>query len=918
MWRALAIVGLAGIAMVTDLATRGDDAPWLDPIVEMPKRTVTLAPPAPATTAPIAGWVIDGNASPIEGVVVSIAGVEVARSEADGAFRVDKLVAGDVIHLDAAHVFPAEVTWIDGPPPRILLARRITVEAHVTAGGAAASGATVYLSDGSGPAVATAVTDERGAAAFADRMPGPYELWAVRGATATPLVRETFDGDGDHAVDLVLAAAGKVLGVVHAADGVPLGARVQLVPVDFEHAARVAAVDATGAFAVEGVPPGPWRVVADAPSYLANTTNVVDVAADGPPAEVVVELRRAGSIAGTVVDETGAPVAGATIVLSLHGATAAPRATQAPAPSQALRWVHPLAGERQMPIRETRVFGAPRAAPKPAECGKGHCGVDLGTKKGEMVHAAADGTLVAVFTEIRPSAGRYVAILHAGGLYTFYMHLDQVRPDLEVGQRIRAGDPVGTVGTTGFSRPNPHLHFALAQDRAGRLFYIDPAPMLQHAVVLPVPREFPTGAIGAAPTVIAAVRWGEVEKQGGAASVPGTTAATGGAATTAPVSDAYGAFRIDGVAPGSYTATAFATELAPGTSAPFVVKTATETAGVVIRLAPGVVVVGRVMGRDGPVRGARIVADEGAGETAHQVASVYADRYGEYKLRALSGKVTLSVSAPGYGTAERAIDLAPARSRGAERREDFDLVIEDRTLRGRVVGPDGVPVIGVQVVTVDGPSRRRSAVTGPGGDFLIERVATGSYIVQLTSADHPVSRGTIKSEEWTELALERGGALHVEVRDAHTGAGLGDVRIDADGPRDRSAQATTGADGVADLRALAPGAWTLRVRVPGYVAVERALDVDAADRPADVRIELARGATLAGVVRDRYGQRVAGARVWLGSAATRTDRDGNFRLVDVPTGAGQLRAEKELLHGAIAVDLRPGDEQITLSIDLAE
>ena len=75
---------------------------------------------------------------------------------------------------------------------------------------------------------------------------------------------------------------------------------------------------------------------------------------------------------------------------------------------------------------------------------------------------------------------------------------------------------------------------------------------------------------------------------------------------------------------------------------------AMEKRGVVIKLAPGVVVKGRVMGRDGPVRGARIVANEGSGESARQVAAVYADRYGEYALRALSGKITLSVSAPGY------------------------------------------------------------------------------------------------------------------------------------------------------------------------------------------------------------------------------------------------------------------------------
>lgn len=384
------------------------------------------------------------------------------------------------------------------------------------------------------------------------------------------------------------------------------------------------------------------------------------------------------------------------------------------------------------------------------------------------------------------------------------------------------------------------------------------------------------------------------------------------------MTDASGAFRVDGVAPGSYVASAFAVELAPGNSAAFTVATGAETGGIVIRLAPGVVVRGRILGRDGPVSGAQVTAEEGSGETAHQIASTYANRDGEYVLRALSGHVTLAVIAPGYGTIERPIDLAPATARGVERVEDFDLVVEDSWLRGRVIDADGAPAAGVSIITVDGPSRRRTAITGTDGGFAIERVARGDYAVELTSADSPVTRATLTAEAWAELKLDRGGSLAIDLRDAHTGAALADLRVDASGPDGRSAEAVTGPDGIATVRGLVPGAWTVRVRAAGYVAAERALDVKASARPDDVRIDLARGATLAGIVRDRYGDRVAGARVWLGSVSTRTDKDGNFRLTDVPTGRDQLRAEKDSLHGAIDVDLGPGDEQVTLSIDLAE
>src|SRR5262249_35018705 len=151
--------------------------------------------------------------------------------------------------------------------------------------------------------------------------------------------------------------------------------------------------------------------------HVSEGDRVLD--AKGPSDVLALRVSRAGAVSGSVSDPAGTPVAGATIVLRQQGAaTSAVRSVEdRPAlASGRLRWVHPLAGSRQMPVIAPARFGASRPGNRAAECGLGHCGVDIGSKRGTIVHAAADGEVVAAYTEIRGEAGRFVAIDHAGGL----------------------------------------------------------------------------------------------------------------------------------------------------------------------------------------------------------------------------------------------------------------------------------------------------------------------------------------------------------------------------------------------------------------------------------------------------------------------------------------------------------------------
>ncbi len=151
------------------------------------------------------------------------------------------------------------------------------------------------------------------------------------------------------------------------------------------------------------------------------------------------------------------------------------------------QWFHPLYGpDRVLPRANTRRFGAAREGLRPEECEGGHCGVDLGTTRGEPVLAAHDGVVERVVRDAeqggrRGNEGRFIRINHKGGtIVTSYMHLDSIRDDLKPGIPVKAGEPIATIGETGVQRSGPHLHFAVSiRPSADETeLFIDPEPLL--------------------------------------------------------------------------------------------------------------------------------------------------------------------------------------------------------------------------------------------------------------------------------------------------------------------------------------------------------------------------------------------------------------------------------------------------------
>ena len=86
-----------------------------------------------------------------------------------------------------------------------------------------------------------------------------------------------------------------------------------------------------------------------------------------------------------------------------------------------------------------------------------HDGVDLAGPVGTPIYAASDG-IVKEAGPTNSGYGAWVLITHSDGTVTRYGHINSW--EVQVGQRVFAGDQIATIGNRGNST-GPHLHFSV-------------------------------------------------------------------------------------------------------------------------------------------------------------------------------------------------------------------------------------------------------------------------------------------------------------------------------------------------------------------------------------------------------------------------------------------------------------------------
>lgn len=86
---------------------------------------------------------------------------------------------------------------------------------------------------------------------------------------------------------------------------------------------------------------------------------------------------------------------------------------------------------------------------------KMHAGIDFSAPRGTHIQATGDGTVIKVEKK-RTGYGLHVVIDHGYGYQTLYGHMSKV--DVKVGQKVKKGQTIGRVGSTGTSTA-PHCHY---------------------------------------------------------------------------------------------------------------------------------------------------------------------------------------------------------------------------------------------------------------------------------------------------------------------------------------------------------------------------------------------------------------------------------------------------------------------------
>ena len=89
---------------------------------------------------------------------------------------------------------------------------------------------------------------------------------------------------------------------------------------------------------------------------------------------------------------------------------------------------------------------------------RAHTGVDWAAPMGTPIYASGNGTIEKIGWE--GGYGRYIRMRHANGYETAYGHMSGFARGIEVGTKVRQGQVIGFVGSTGLST-GAHLHYEI-------------------------------------------------------------------------------------------------------------------------------------------------------------------------------------------------------------------------------------------------------------------------------------------------------------------------------------------------------------------------------------------------------------------------------------------------------------------------
>jgi peptidoglycan LD-endopeptidase LytH len=111
-----------------------------------------------------------------------------------------------------------------------------------------------------------------------------------------------------------------------------------------------------------------------------------------------------------------------------------------------------------------------------------HEGTDIFANYGVPVHSTTYGVIEMMGWNLY--GGWRVGIRDIFNIYHYYAHMSGFSDDIKVGQVVKPGDVIGSVGSTGYGPPGtsgkfpPHLHYGMYKDNGYSEWSFDPYPYL--------------------------------------------------------------------------------------------------------------------------------------------------------------------------------------------------------------------------------------------------------------------------------------------------------------------------------------------------------------------------------------------------------------------------------------------------------
>jgi uncharacterized GH25 family protein len=506
--------------------------------------------------------------------------------------------------------------------------------------------------------------------------------------------------------------------------------------------------DADGRFEIAS-PVAKGKVVlgATAPGRLPAKSATIEIGGASPPGETELRLGAGGAIEGRVTDKDGAPVEGAVV-------SWAPGAKEAPSGPVDVETSEPLTPDAP---RETATSGADGAF-RLAVVRPGSVNVTI--KAAQRVAAHVNGVAV-----------------EEGGTKRVDVTLD---PGFSIAGRVSRvdGKPVGANFWV-------EVHRAVADESQSRVindnltmsddgkFRIECLPAGQYRLTA-----HSEGAADGEPVVVAAGTDGVELRLGVALSIAGVVRfkdgrpAAGVRVTAIPrtktpgprgmpqsrdaAAGPDGTFDVAGLQPGDYDVSASAGFTGGADIRTAIVRNiAAGTAGVAIEVEPGLTIAGRVLGPDGaPVAKGQVTCRPATAPTAAAAGTtetsnapdMFVDAVrsaaihdGQFESKGLSpGTYDVGIKAEGFAEQSKKVE--------AGAKDVIFRLTKGGTIKGRVLGVDGKPVVGASVTIEDEGGDDADAPeveTDADGRFVLEHVAAGVHRV---TASHDVGDDTFEGE----------------------------------------------------------------------------------------------------------------------------------------------------------------------------